>query len=435
MVERSSHRAGPRRLPATDRAERRLGRTADRAAVRAATLMGRNHAGRNGLSATRRPPTPTLTRQQRGRDRQPRRVTTLPPGITVTDEDPVALVRRLKHQDGTGIWLCGGGALAAALVDEIDRLVLKVNPVLLLDGTPLFAGGDYRPLSFRLVYGTPYETGVTVNEYVRSGSTRSGRRTARRRRSRAGLAVRAPRRSRASPRAGAPRRGKVATRAWSSPPVRIQMYGSTPSAGPTRRIGSGDLEGRRGHVDADTRLARRCDRGRRAARRTRRSSRWRPAWRRGPAAYGGSGRRYASTNTFGERNPRDSTAQPGRRPALPAGQRDHVARLAPRSAAPAPAVQVAERGDRDHDLVGLGHVAADHARADQLGLRGSPSASSAPRDRQVGGHGQADEQRGRAGRPSPPRRPGSAAAAWWPTSVGRRPVPAEVPALDQQVGA
>ncbi|HWM72397.1 MAG TPA: dihydrofolate reductase family protein [Nocardioides sp.] len=95
----------------------------------------------------------------------------VPGNITVTSEDPVALVRGLKEQDGAAIWLCGGGALAAALVDEIDRLVLKVNPVVLLDGIPLFAGADYRPQTFRLVASTPYESGVTVNEYVRSGST------------------------------------------------------------------------------------------------------------------------------------------------------------------------------------------------------------------------------------------------------------------------
>jgi dihydrofolate reductase len=95
----------------------------------------------------------------------------VPDGITLTDDDPVEVVRRLRKEEGTGIWLCGGGALAAALVDEIDRLVLKINPIVLLEGTPLFAGGSYLPQKFRLVASTPYQSGVTVNEYVRSGST------------------------------------------------------------------------------------------------------------------------------------------------------------------------------------------------------------------------------------------------------------------------
>lgn len=67
----------------------------------------------------------------------------LPEGIRTTD-DAVGEVRRLKRQQGAGIWLCGGGSLAAALVEEIDRLVLKVNPVVLGAGIPAF-GGDYEP--------------------------------------------------------------------------------------------------------------------------------------------------------------------------------------------------------------------------------------------------------------------------------------------------
>jgi dihydrofolate reductase len=57
--------------------------------------------------------------------------------IVVTDRDPVAVVRELKAEPaGSGIWLCGGGRLASSLVHEIDRLVLKVNPLLLGSGIP-----------------------------------------------------------------------------------------------------------------------------------------------------------------------------------------------------------------------------------------------------------------------------------------------------------
>ena len=41
------------------------------------------------------------------------------PDISLIREDPVAAVRRLKAQEGLGIYLCGGGLLAAALVEEI----------------------------------------------------------------------------------------------------------------------------------------------------------------------------------------------------------------------------------------------------------------------------------------------------------------------------
>lgn len=89
----------------------------------------------------------------------------VPANVTVTDEDPVAVVRRLKQEEGTGIWLCGGGVLAAQLAAEIDRLVLKVNPFVLGSGVPLF--GDTAPRRpFRLEASTAYESGVVVNEYA-----------------------------------------------------------------------------------------------------------------------------------------------------------------------------------------------------------------------------------------------------------------------------
>ena len=56
--------------------------------------------------------------------------------VEVTAEDPLAVVRRLKQESGTGIWLCGGGSLASALLPAIDELVLKVNPVVLGRGVP-----------------------------------------------------------------------------------------------------------------------------------------------------------------------------------------------------------------------------------------------------------------------------------------------------------
>jgi dihydrofolate reductase len=76
-------------------------------------------------------------------------------------------VRSLKAEPGSGIWLCGGGRLAAALADEVDRLVLKVNPVVLGSGTPLF-DGRVPGHSFRLEQSTPFDSGVVVNEYVRA---------------------------------------------------------------------------------------------------------------------------------------------------------------------------------------------------------------------------------------------------------------------------
>jgi dihydrofolate reductase len=87
--------------------------------------------------------------------------------VEFTDRDPVEVVRELKAEDGKGIWLCGGGALAAVLRDEIDRFALKRNPVLFGDGIPLFVPGDYAPAAFRPTAITPFESGVVLEEYAR----------------------------------------------------------------------------------------------------------------------------------------------------------------------------------------------------------------------------------------------------------------------------
>ncbi|MEV7619457.1 dihydrofolate reductase family protein [Microbacterium sp. NPDC089321] len=93
-----------------------------------------------------------------------------PPGaesVDFTDRDPVDVVRELKSQPGAGIWLCGGGALAARLADEIDRLVLKVSPVLLGDGIRLFGDRPYAPSGMTPDAVTRYESGVVIAEYSR----------------------------------------------------------------------------------------------------------------------------------------------------------------------------------------------------------------------------------------------------------------------------
>lgn len=95
------------------------------------------------------------------------------PSVTVTSQDPVALVRELKKESGSGIYLCGGGLLASSLIGEIDRLILKVNPVLLGSGKKLFAEREYGAIPTHLAASTPYESGVVINEYVCSAPVRA----------------------------------------------------------------------------------------------------------------------------------------------------------------------------------------------------------------------------------------------------------------------
>ncbi|MET8685894.1 dihydrofolate reductase family protein [Streptomyces sp. NPDC004732] len=61
------------------------------------------------------------------------------PGVELVATAPVEKVRELKKEDGKDIWLCGGGELAGVLRGEIDRLVVKIGPLTLGSGTPLFA--------------------------------------------------------------------------------------------------------------------------------------------------------------------------------------------------------------------------------------------------------------------------------------------------------
>jgi dihydrofolate reductase len=87
----------------------------------------------------------------------------------VTDEKPVEVVRSLKAEEtGSGIWLCGGGQLAGELVGEIDRLVLKVNPILLGSGIPAISGATFEPHAFTLASSRSFTSGVVINEYEKT---------------------------------------------------------------------------------------------------------------------------------------------------------------------------------------------------------------------------------------------------------------------------
>ena len=82
--------------------------------------------------------------------------------------DALATVRELKRQPGRDIYLCGGGDLAGALLPEIDRLILKRNPVVLGDGIRLFGATEFTTRLFRLVGSRAFESGVVIEEYARA---------------------------------------------------------------------------------------------------------------------------------------------------------------------------------------------------------------------------------------------------------------------------
>jgi dihydrofolate reductase len=99
-------------------------------------LMGRNtyEVGlKEGISS----PYPTLRQYvfSRSYSKSP------DPQVTLVSGDAVETVRALKQEDGKAIWLCGGAALASTLLTAglINRLILKLNPVVFGSGIPLFA--------------------------------------------------------------------------------------------------------------------------------------------------------------------------------------------------------------------------------------------------------------------------------------------------------
>ncbi len=95
------------------------------------------------------------------------------PGVELVGTDAVERVRALKAEEGRDIWLCGGGTLAGALRDEIDEIHLKINPVVLGDGIPLFGrtGGavDDGPQidRYRLRESRTFDSGVALLVYER----------------------------------------------------------------------------------------------------------------------------------------------------------------------------------------------------------------------------------------------------------------------------
>jgi dihydrofolate reductase len=84
--------------------------------------------------------------------------------VALISADPVDAVRALKQQDGLGIWLCGGGRLAATLLDEIDEMILKINPIILGTGTPLFRR-DGQPVNLELIDARTFPGGVAICRY------------------------------------------------------------------------------------------------------------------------------------------------------------------------------------------------------------------------------------------------------------------------------
>lgn len=87
------------------------------------------------------------------------------PKVKVVNYNPT-LIKDLKNENGTDIYLCGGGEFAGWLLDHqlIDVLKIKHNPILLGDGTRLF-GSSNSDLQLKLNETQNFEDGVFINTY------------------------------------------------------------------------------------------------------------------------------------------------------------------------------------------------------------------------------------------------------------------------------
>ncbi|MFE4593321.1 dihydrofolate reductase family protein [Streptomyces laurentii] len=93
------------------------------------------------------------------------------PAVELIAGDPVETVRALKRQDGKDIWLMGGAELASSLYAEIDALILKVGPLTIGDGIPLFSRkAAFDPRTWRLGDHTVLGSGAMFLTYTRAAT-------------------------------------------------------------------------------------------------------------------------------------------------------------------------------------------------------------------------------------------------------------------------
>jgi len=84
--------------------------------------------------------------------------------VVLISGDAINVVRDLKAANGLDIWLCGGSVLASVLLDEIDEIIIKVNPFLIGAGKPLFCAA-FPKRDLQLVHRQGYSNGFTLERY------------------------------------------------------------------------------------------------------------------------------------------------------------------------------------------------------------------------------------------------------------------------------
>ncbi|WP_420114183.1 dihydrofolate reductase family protein [Pseudactinotalea sp.] len=90
------------------------------------------------------------------------------PTVEVVAGDPVATLQDLKRSEDKDIWLVGGGELAGALAGEIDRLIVKLSPLTIGTGIPVFGrSATFAPTAWERVEHTVLDGGAVFLTYDR----------------------------------------------------------------------------------------------------------------------------------------------------------------------------------------------------------------------------------------------------------------------------
>lgn len=89
------------------------------------------------------------------------------PAVEIVGGDLTGRVRALKQEEGLGIYLCGGSAMAGELLGETDELIIKTYPLVLGTGMPMFAS-PFAFTEFSLESVSTFGNGVVVSRYSRA---------------------------------------------------------------------------------------------------------------------------------------------------------------------------------------------------------------------------------------------------------------------------
>ena len=89
------------------------------------------------------------------------------PNVTLVKGDVREHVIAMKKEAGKPIWLCGGGDLAGQLLDAqlIDQVIIKLNPIILGGGIPLFANSD-KFARLQLTEIKEYACGISLRHHT-----------------------------------------------------------------------------------------------------------------------------------------------------------------------------------------------------------------------------------------------------------------------------